>query len=149
MILSKTDVSMMNVRNVTGNPSLDLGTLCTASNDQDGYAFNIVENNASSIDGYLKVDNLGFPVKFPYYNIYSNNCCGEWVADVNGGVVRYRILRESTISNKYCYKLGSFGGYNSNAVPPSVDSVMVSFIQNTQVNKYPVTIKHIELGDYD
>ena len=124
MKLGATDVSTMTVRNITGNPTTDLGTLCTASNDGDGYAFNIVENGYTQGNGYLKVDSLGFPAKFPYYNMYSTNCCGEWVENA-GGVVKYRIKRESASSSNYMYDLGSFGGYDSNAKPPSVQPVNV------------------------
>lgn len=148
MKLGATDVSTMTVRNITGNPTTDLGTLCVASNDGDGYAFNIVENGYTQGNGYLKVDSLGFPAKFPYYNMYSTNCCGEWVEDA-GGVVKYRIKRESASSSNYMYDLGSFGGYDSAAKPPSVPSVTASFVQNTTVQNYPVNIHNISLGDYD
>lgn len=143
-----TRVSIMEVRNITGCPSTDLGRLCVASNDGDGYAFNIVENGYTQGNGYLKVDSIGFPAKFPYYNMYSNNCCGEWVENA-GGVVKYRIKRESTSSSNYRYSLGSFRGYDSDAKPPSVPSVTASFVQNVTVNKYPVNIHNISLGDYD
>lgn len=148
MKLGATDVSTMTVRNITGNPTTDLGTLCTASNDGDGYAFNIVENGYTAGNGYLKVDSLGFPTKLPYYNMYSTNCCGEWVENA-GGVVKYRIKRESASSSNYRYSLGSFGGYDSDAKPPSVQPVNVSFIQNVSVKNYPVNIHNISLGDYD
>lgn len=148
MKLGTTDVSTLAVRNITGNPTTDLGTLCVASNDGDGYAFNIVENGYTKGNGYLKVDGLGFPAKFPYYNMYSTNCCGEWVEDA-GGVVKYRIKRESSSSSNYRYSLGSFGGYDSDAKPPSVPSVTASFVQNTRVQNYPVNIHHISLGSYD
>ena len=148
MKLGTTDISTLAVRNITGNPTTDLGTLCVASNDGDGYAFNIVENGYTKGNGYLKVDNLGFPAKFPYYNMYSTNCCGEWVEDA-GGVVKYRIKRESASSSNYRYSLGSFGGYDSDAKPPSVPSVTASFVQNTTVQNYPVNIKRIDLGSYD
>lgn len=148
MKLGTTDVSTLAVRNITGNPTTDLGTLCVASNDGDGYAFNIVENGYTQGNGYLKVDDLGFPAKFPYYNMYSTNCCGEWVEDA-GGVVKYRIKRESASSSNYMYDLGSFGGYDSDAKPPSVPSITASFVQNTTVRNYPVNIHNISLGDYD
>ena len=143
-----TRVSIMEVRNITGCPSTDLGRLCVASNDGDGYAFNIVENGYTQGNGYLKVDSVGFPAKFPYYNMYSNSCCGEWVENA-GGVVKYRIKRESASSSNYRYSLGSFRGYDSDAKPPSVPSVTASFVQNVTVNKYPVNIHNISLGDYD
>ena len=143
-----TRVSIMEVRNITGCPSTDLGRLCVASNDGDGYAFNIVENGYTQGNGYLKVDSIGFPAKFPYYNMYSTNCCGEWVENA-GGVVKYRIKRESISSSNYRYSLGSFRGYDSDAKPPSVPSVTASFVQNVTVNKYPVNIHNISLGDYD
>lgn len=148
MKLGTTDVSTLAVRNITGNPTTDLGTLCVASNDGDGYAFNIVENGYTQGNGYLKVDSLGFPAKFPYYNMYSTNCCGEWVENA-GGVVKYRIKRESASSSNYMYDLGSFGGYDSDAKPPSVQPVNVTFVQNTRVQNYPVNIHHISLGSYD
>ena len=148
MKLGTTDVSTLAVRNITGNPTTDLGTLCVASNDGDGYAFNIVENGYTQGNGYLKVDSLGFPAKFPYYNMYSTNCCGEWVENA-GRVVKYRIKRESASSSNYIYDLGSFGGYDSNAKPPSVQPVNVTFVQNTRVHNYPVNIHNISLGSYD
>ena len=143
-----TRVSIMEVRNITGCPSTDLGRLCVASNDGDGYAFNIVENGYTQGNGYLKVDSVGFPAKFPYYNMFSTNCCGEWVENA-GGVVKYRIKRESASSSNYRYSLGSFRGYDSDTKPPSVPSVTASFVQNVTVNKYPVNIHNISLGDYD
>ena len=148
MKLGTKDISIMNVRNITGNPTTDLGTLCVASNDGDGYAFNVVENGYTQGNGYLKVDSIGFPSKFPYYNMYSNNCCGEWVAaQYPSKVVSFRIKRDS--SNKYMFSLGSFRGYDSNAKPPSVPSVTASFVQNTRVQNYPVYIHNVSLGDYD
>lgn len=143
-----TRVSVMEVRNITGCPSTDLGALCVASSDGDGYAFNIVENGYAAWNGYLKVDSLGFPAKLPYYNMYSTNCCGEWVENA-GGVVKYRIKRESASSSNYRYSLGSFGGYDSDAKPPSVQPVNVSFVQNVSVKNYPVYIHNISLGDYN
>lgn len=148
MKLGTTDISTLAVRNITGNPTTDLGTLCVASNDGDGYAFNIVENGYTQGNGYLKVDSLEFPAKFPYYNMYSTNCCGEWVENA-GGVVKYRIKRESASSSNYIYSLGSFGGYDSDAKPPSVQPVNVTFVQNTRVQNYPVNIHNISLGSYD
>ena len=150
MTLGQTDISIMNVRNITGCPSTDLGTLCVASNDGDGYAFKIVENGYTKGNGYIKVDDLGFPAKFPYYNMYSNNCCGEWVAaQYPSKVVSFRIKRESASSNNYIYSLGSFRGYDSDAKPPSVQPVNVTFVQNARVQNYPVYIPNISLGSYD
>lgn len=150
MKLGTTDISIMNVRNITGCPSTDLGTLCVASNDGDGYAFNIVENGYTQGNGYLKVDSVGFPEKYPYYNMYSNNSPAEWVAaQYPSKLLSFRIKRESTSSSNYIYSLGSFGGYDSAAKPPSVPSVIASFVQNTRVQNYPVYIHNVSLGDYD
>lgn len=143
-----TAVSIMNVRNITGCPSTDLGTLCVASSDGDGYAFKIVENGYTTGNGYIFADDLGFPTKYPYWNVFSNNSPAEWVAaQYPAKVLSFRIKRDS--SNKYMFSLGSFRGYDSNAKPPSVPSVTASFVQNTRVQNYPVNIHNISLGDYD
>ena len=150
MTLGQTDISIMNVRNITGNPTTDLGTLCVASNDGDGYAFNIVENGYTQGNGYLKVDSIGFPSKYPYWNIYSNNSPAEWVAaQYPSKILSFRIKRESASSSNYRYSLGSFRGYDSDAKPPSVQPVNVTFVQNTRVQNYPVNIHNISLGSYD
>lgn len=148
MILGNTDISIMNVRNITGCPSTDLGTLCAASSDGNGYAFQIVENGYTTGNGYIFADDLGFPTKYPYWNIFSNNSPAEWVAaQYPAKILSFRIKRDS--SNRYMFSLGSFGGYDSAAKPPSVPSVTASFVQNTTVQNYPVNIKHIDLGSYD
>lgn len=150
MKLGQTDISIMNVRNITGNPTTDLGTLCIASNDGDGYAFNVVENGYTAGNGYLKVDSIGFPAKYPYWNVYSNNSPAEWVAaQYPSKILSFRIKRESASSSNYIYSLGSFGGYDSDAKPPSVQPVNVTFVQNTRVQNYIVNIHHISLGSYD
>lgn len=143
-----TAVSIMNVRNITGCPSTDLGTLCVASSDGDGYAFKIVENGYTTGNGYIFTDDSGFPTKYPYWNVFSNNSPAEWVAaQYPSKVLSFRIKRDS--SNKYMFSLGSFRGYDSNAKPPSVPSVTASFVQNTRVHNYPVYIHDVSLGDYD
>ena len=148
MKLGTTDISIMNVRNITGCPSTDLGTLCVASNDGDGYAFQITENGYTTSNGYIFADDLGFPTKYPYWNVFSNNSPAEWVAaQYPAKVLSFRIKRDS--SNKYMFSLGSFGGYDSAAKPPSVPSVIASFVQNTRVQNYPVYIHNVSLGDYD
>lgn len=148
MKLGTTDISTLAVRNITGNPTTDLGTLCVASNDGDGYAFQIVENGYTTSNGYIFADDLGFPTKYPYWNVFSNNSPAEWVAaQYPAKVVSFRIKRDS--SNRYMFSLGSFRGYDSDAKPPSVPSVTASFVQNTTVQNYPVNIHHISLGSYD
>ena len=148
MTLGTTDISIMTVRNITGCPSTDLGTLCVASSDGDGYAFKIVENGYTTGNGYIFADDLGFPTKYPYWNVFSNNSPAEWVAaQYPSKILSFRIKRDS--SNKYMFSLGSFGGYDSDAKPPSVQPVNVSFVQNTRVQNYPVTIHNVSLGDYD
>lgn len=148
MKLGMTDISIMNVRNITGCPSTDLGTLCVASSDGNGYAFKIVENGYTTGNGYIFADDLGFPTKYPYWNVFSNNSPAEWVAaQYPAKILSFRIKRDS--SNKYMFSLGSFGGYDSDAKPPSVPPVNVSFVQNTRVQKYPVNIHNISLGSYD
>lgn len=148
MKLGTTDISIMNVRNITGCPSTDLGTLCVASSDGNGYAFQIVENGYTTGNGYIFADDLGFPTKYPYWNVFSNNSPAEWVAaQYPSKILSFRIKRDS--SNRYMFSLGSFGGYDSAAKPPSVPSVTASFVQNTSVQNYPVNIKHIDLGSYD
>lgn len=143
-----TAVSIMGVRNITGCPSTDLGTLCVASSDGNGYAFKIVENGYTTGNGYIFADDLGFPTKYPYWNVFSNNSPAEWVAaQYPAKILSFRIKRDS--SNKYMFSLGSFGGYDSDAKPPSVQPVNVSFVQNTRVQKYPVNIHNISLGSYD
>lgn len=143
-----TAVSIMNVRNITGCPSTDLGTLCVASSDGNGYAFKIVENGYTTGNGYIFADDLGFPAKYPYWNIYSNNSPAEWVAaQYPSKILSFRIKRDS--NNMYMFSLGSFGGYDSDAKPPSVQPVNVTFVQNTRVHNYPVNIHNISLGSYD
>ena len=91
-----TAVSIMNVRNITGCPSTDLGTLCVASSDGNGYAFQIVENGYTTGNGYIFADDLGFPTKYPYWNIFSNNSPAEWVAaQYPAKILSFRIKRDS------------------------------------------------------
>ena len=143
-----TAVGIMDVRNITGCPSTDLGTLCVASSDGNGYAFKIVENGYTTGNGYIFADDLGFPTKYPYWNVFSNNSPAEWVAaQYPAKILSFRIKRDS--SNKYMFSLGSFGGYDSDAKPPSVQPVNVTFVQNTRVHNYPVNIHNISLGSYD
>lgn len=150
MTLGQTDISIMNIRNITGNPTTDLGTLCTASNDGNGYAFQILENGYTTGNGYIFTDDLGFPTKYPYWNVFSNNSPAEWVAaQYPSKILSFRIKRESTSSSNYIYSLGSFRGYDSDAKPPSVQPVNVTFVQNTRVQNYPVNIHNISLGSYD
>ena len=58
MILSNNNMSIMDVRNCLGYPSMDLGTLCTKAKTggKSGYAFNIKENGGSATDGSLIAD---------------------------------------------------------------------------------------------
>lgn len=148
MKLGTTDISIMNVRNITGCPSTDLGTLCVASSDGNGYAFKIVENGHTTGNGYIFADDLGFPTKYPYWNVFSNNSPAEWVAaQYPAKILSFRIKRDS--SNKYMFSLGSFGGYDSDSEAPQVPNETISFKQGVTVNNYPANLKIRSMGSYD
>lgn len=111
MILPNNNISIMDVRNCLGYPSMDLGTLCTKAKTggKSGYAFNIKENGGSATDGSLIAD------AEPYWNVYSNNSPAKW--GVTGQQLKLKLLRDSGGSN-YCFSLGGFRGYNHTAVKP-------------------------------
>lgn len=113
MILPNNNISIMDVRNCLGYPSMDLGTLCAKAKTggKSGYAFNIKENGSSTTDGSLITD------AEPYWNIWSNNSPAKW--GVTGQQLKLKLLRNSGSSN-YCFSLDGFRGYNHNAVKPYI-----------------------------
>lgn len=149
MILPTSNISIMDVRNATGCPSTDLGTICAKAYDggKDGYAFNIVENGGGKWDGSLITDSDGFPAAYPYWNIWSSKSPGYWaLPDAINKPCYFRLKHDS--SNNYYYSLGSFGGYNTDAKPPMQTDVEVTFRQNQTVLNQDVRVK-VDLGDYD
>lgn len=146
MILPNTDVSIMDVRNVIGCPSTDLGTLCAKAKTggNGGFAYQIVENGFQKNDGKLITDAL------PYHNIFSPKGPSEWVLPENSQDFAYnRIKRDS--NKNYMYSLGSFGGYNSNARGVGHISLQVQAMQGegTANHKEIRFFPTISLGDYD
>lgn len=113
MILPNNNISIMDVRNITGYPSMDLGSLCAKAKigGKSGYAFNIKENGGATTDGSL------IPGAEPYWNIYSNNSPAKW--SVTGQQLKLKLLRDNG-GNNYCFSLGGFRGYNHNAVKPYI-----------------------------
>ena len=69
-------VSIEDVKLTIGCASDDLGTLCAKAKKggKSGYAFNIVENGGTVNSGELLADSS------PYWNLYSNESPGEWLA---------------------------------------------------------------------
>ena len=120
MILPNSDINIMDIRNVTGCPSTDLGTLCAKAKfgGEGGYAFKIVENGYQNTQGNL-LENAQ-----PYWNIFSNNSPGEW--HVSGaGEVAFKLKRSPDYPTRYCYSLGNFRGYNSNAAETYIKDTLV------------------------
>ena len=118
MILPKTDISIMDVRNVLGYPSTDLGTLCSCENinpwskykpllmTTDAVNWVLNGNKLINYDGWEK-GNLGtYGFTFPTSSTIDSIINGaKWVYNPPTGGTRQP------------YILGSFAGYNSNAVP--------------------------------
>lgn len=149
MILPNNNISIMDVRNVTGCPSTDLGTLCVKaySGGKSGYAFNIKENGGGAWDGSLITDDKGFPSAYPYWNIFSNNSPGYWeLPDTLNKPCYFRLKHDA--NNNYYYSLGSFAGYDSNARPPIPIDTEVSFRQGESVINRDVRVK-VDMGTYN
>lgn len=146
MILPNTDISIMDVRNIIGCPSTDLGTLCAKAKTggSGGYAFQIVENGYTLNDGNM-IENSE-----PYYNIWSNNAAGEWYVKLPDRELIYRLKRETPTAKNYAYKLGNFRGYNSNAPKPYLfkDGSQIYLQQSQYAVPVGVTI-FWELGEID
>lgn len=142
--LPSNDVSIMLVRNAIGCPSVDLGTLCAKAKigGKGGFAFGIKENGGTAKDGYMIADSL------PYWNIYSNESPGHWTFghDTNLPAIQPLVMRlKLDASNNYMFSLGSFGGYNHEALPPEIPDVLVSGLNGTS---YDVMVR-CKTGDYD
>ena len=107
MILPKTDISIMDVRNALAYPSTDLGTLCSCEHINMWSKYKPVRHN--------------FTTNRPsnWYRGYYNN---------NGiNLVSYSNPKDAGLNNwtyqppiggsNSPYRLGDFAGYNSNAMP--------------------------------
>ena len=128
--LPTTNISITSVRNITGCPSTDLGTLCAKAVEggKSGWAFNIAEAGGTIYDGYL-LSNAA-----PYWNMWSDNSAGEWDVPLNNGVINtgsniaFRLKRDA--NNRYMFSLGSFRGYDSLAESPLVPSVAMEYYRS-------------------
>lgn len=116
MKLGTTDISIMNVRNITGCPSTDLGTLCSCGepyvNKWAKYKpvrYNFTANRPT--DWYK--DSTGcYGLNVPAYSTIS-----ALITDLRNGVTFWEYLPPRGGSSEP-YRLGDFAGYNSNAQQP-------------------------------
>ena len=115
MILPKTNLSIMDVRNCTGNPSLDLGTLCSKGqyiNKWSKYKpvrYNFTTSRPSNwwkaSDGNCGPDVRGYTT------------ITQLVTDLRNDVTFWGYL-PPTGGSAQPYRLGDFAGYNSQAQQP-------------------------------
>lgn len=146
MILPNNNISIMDVRNLTGYPSTSQGTLIAVAKigGKGKFAFNIAENGAAVTDGTLVAGAR------PYWNIYSPKSPGEWrLPDDPNGEAFFRLKRDDT--GRYCFKLSGFCGYNSAAKEPEAYSGLMSVQQNTGIGNEHTFVynPYIYLGGMD
>lgn len=157
-IPSDSRVSIMMVRNATGYPSTDLGTLVLAAVDdgltatrRDGStfksAFNVTETGSTAYDGTLAVDDDGYPLYFPNWSVWAASSPGRWRLPDSSRKPLYFELKKDT-SNRYRFALGDFRGHDTAAMAPRVPSPYVSFQQNQPIQSRVIALA-VDLGDYD
>ena len=115
MILSKTDVSMMNVRNITGNPSLDLGTLCSKGEYINKWIkYKPVRNDFTDKrpDNWWKAEDGNCGLNPKGYDTIK-----DLVTDLRNGITFWEYLPPRG-GVKEPFRLGDFAGYNSQAQQP-------------------------------
>lgn len=145
MSLPDTNISIMMVRNQLDCPSTDLGTLVVKAKTggRSGYAFSILENGGSGVDGSL------LPGSLPYWNIWSNNSPGQWVLPRSGANAELTFELKRDTSNKYVFILDAFRGYNSDAKTPIPPSAGLLFHRvGTRPLETSISLR-ANLGEYD
>lgn len=116
MILPKSNVSIMDVRNAIGYPSMDLGTLCSAG-----------EKYINKWSKYKPVHN-NFTTNRPadWWKGSMRNCGIQYlqhstiknlIDSINSGTSQHPYLSPSGGANSP-FRLGDFCGYNSNSLAP-------------------------------
>lgn len=134
-------VSIEDVKLTIGCASNDLGTLCAKAKKggKSGYAFNIVENGGTVNSGELLADSS------PYWNLYSNESPGEWLAATSAdGPLIMELKRFLGDRNKgYGFGLHHFDGYNHNAAAPFPGGQPLEFTEGAGSGSvtYTVTLK--------
>lgn len=111
MILPNTDISIMDVRNATGYPSTDLGTLCSCNKIKPFSIWKPINYNGSTLTlDIIKQKNYGL-------TITESNAPDSLVAKIKSeGTFQYNKPRGGSASP---YRLGDFRNYNNNAKLPS------------------------------
>lgn len=108
------------------------------------YAFKVPFVGESAGDGRL------IEGAQPRWNIWSNNSPGEWTLPIieSGDpaikVLDFRLKRDS--SNQVRYNEADFGGYDPDAIPPSLPNIVAVDIANIERD---IMVHDIELGSYD
>lgn len=124
MILPKTDISIMDVRNVVGYPSTDLGTLCSCDRVNmwsrfkpldNGFTFNRPSNWFMGRNGDFGI------------NVKTHSTITTMMSDAVNGTRQYTWLKPNGGSGSP-YRQGDFAGYDSNALPPIHDVGMAEEI---------------------
>lgn len=116
MILPKTNLSILMVRNAVGYPSTDLGTLCTCGepyvNKWSKYKPVVHNFSVSRPENWWKGSNLNCGINYLTHANIAN-----LITSVNNGENQhpYEVPRGGVSSP---YRLGDFAGYNSNSLPP-------------------------------
>lgn len=149
MILSKTDVSIMNVRNALGYPSTDLGTLCSCDNINMWSKYKPVRYNFT----YDRPSNWwksGLANCGIVYNIFDNAQALMNGLSSNNGYTYQKPLGGANSP----YRLGDFAGYKTDARPPfqanqfegeyyQSDNVMPLNLISYPTNEYELTAEDV------
>ena len=149
MILPKSDISIMDVRNATGYPSTDLGTLCSCNKINMWAKYKPVRYNFTTTrpSNWWKsiYGNCGIT-----YNVFDNpQALMNGLTSTNG--YTYQAPLGGTESP---YRLGDFAGYKSDARPPvqatafegtyyQADNVMTLNLISYSPNEYELSASDI------
>lgn len=116
MILPKNNISIMDVRNALGYPSMDLGTLCTCNNVNMWAKYKPVRYNftTSRPSNWWKGQNGDCGMTINYYSVANSTNIQTLINKIkaNESCFTYNKPRGGVTEP---YRLGDFAGYNSNA----------------------------------
>lgn len=116
MILPKSNISIMDVRNALGYPSMDLGTLCSAGETyiNKWSKYKPVHNNFTTNRpaDWWKGSMRNCGIQFLQHNTIKN-----LIDSINSGASQHPYLSPSGGANSP-YRLGDFCGYNSTSLAP-------------------------------
>ncbi len=147
--LGATDISIMDVRNILGYPSIDLGTLCTCNNINVWSKWKPIHcaNTLTLTDALLK-----------------NNKYGIEILEANNPATLISQIKEnSNLGYKYNkpkggsfspYRLGDFRNYYSNALLPvssfynDGDAVHIGGITSSNHSSYEATIEGMIVPEF-